>query len=431
MRHSILAVAGGLLVVALAGRFLSDTSAEDAAENFSSAPDFHAAETTTTEADQLGVERLLDRDHAVAYGAPIGRVQSPGSTDPAAAGVHRVIARDLLEPLSSDPLPVGTPQSETHAEPDRLEDVTAVTDAQVLSNTPDDPADGTHGATSEQVPAFEAEGGQISTETKQASSPSLAPPAERSDRDHHIAGLRTGQSEAFHETHAGADLEKNTSGLPTPRPRNDAALASHPQTIDTRAEADTAHADAAGAAQVRRAQQHLARLGYQPGQADGVPGPQTRSAVRAYQASTGARPDGAITGGLLASLHKDAAARASSQVVPPLAQESLNPNEPAPKPRKAARSGDVAEIRDASRAKPRPPQENKLKTWVAAATREIQRAIGREFNSIKQPRTMRTYCRANPETWVYDEGRREMVLCREVADELSAHLSQSSAKRVR
>lgn len=417
MRHSILAVAGGLLLVALAGRFLSDTSAEDAAENLSTAPDFHAADATTPGAGEPGVERLLDRDHSVAYGVPIGHARSPGSTDPAAAGVHRVIARDLLEPLSSDPLPVGNRQSEPHAKPDPVADDTAVTDAQDLLSTPVDPVDGTHGATPEQVSATGTDGEQAS--------------AERSDRDHHIAGLRTGQSEAFLETDAVTDLEKNTSGLPTPRPRNNAALASQTQTVETRAAADSAHADTAGTAQIRSAQQQLARLGYQPGQADGVPGPQTRSAVRAYQASTGAHPDGVVTGALLANLHKDVAARGSSQVVSPPAQESLDPNDQAPKPRKAARSGDVAEIRDASRAKPRPPQENKLKTWVAAATREIQRAIGREFNSIKQPRTMRAYCRANPETWVYDEGRREMVLCREAADELSAHLSQGNAQPVR
>ena len=53
---------------------------------------------------------------------------------------------------------------------------------------------------------------------------------------------------------------------------------------------------------VRRAQQMLADLGYEPGPADGVPGSKTRRAVRDYQMKSGLAADGRVTAALLRRL---------------------------------------------------------------------------------------------------------------------------------
>jgi peptidoglycan hydrolase-like protein with peptidoglycan-binding domain len=50
---------------------------------------------------------------------------------------------------------------------------------------------------------------------------------------------------------------------------------------------------------VRTIQALLVQRGYDPGPADGMEGPQTRDAVRAFQVSIGAAPTGEITPALL------------------------------------------------------------------------------------------------------------------------------------
>jgi peptidoglycan hydrolase-like protein with peptidoglycan-binding domain len=61
-----------------------------------------------------------------------------------------------------------------------------------------------------------------------------------------------------------------------------------------------------GVADVQRA---LARLGYDPGKADGVLGPRTRRAIEAYQRAHGRTADGRPTLDLLNAL-RDSVARA-------------------------------------------------------------------------------------------------------------------------
>jgi hypothetical protein len=53
---------------------------------------------------------------------------------------------------------------------------------------------------------------------------------------------------------------------------------------------------------ISEAQTLLAKLGYGPGQADGIEGPRTREAVRNYQVDTGREVDGRVTRDLLAHL---------------------------------------------------------------------------------------------------------------------------------
>lgn len=59
---------------------------------------------------------------------------------------------------------------------------------------------------------------------------------------------------------------------------------------------------------VREVQRALARLGYAPGPVDGLMGPRTRSAIRAYQAAAGLTADGRLTPELERGIRADTAA---------------------------------------------------------------------------------------------------------------------------
>ena len=58
----------------------------------------------------------------------------------------------------------------------------------------------------------------------------------------------------------------------------------------------------AGGSVVAQVQSRLARAGYYHGPIDGVMGPQTHYAIRAYERDHGLRPDGAISGQLLRNM---------------------------------------------------------------------------------------------------------------------------------
>lgn len=64
----------------------------------------------------------------------------------------------------------------------------------------------------------------------------------------------------------------------------------------------------ASAAQVRSAQILLTSLGYDPGPADGIPGPRTARAVEAFERDTGRAVTGTVSSQLLAGLDREAAA---------------------------------------------------------------------------------------------------------------------------
>ncbi len=63
---------------------------------------------------------------------------------------------------------------------------------------------------------------------------------------------------------------------------------------------------------IESVQKDLRSLGYDPGPIDGRLGPRTISAIRAYQANSGARADGRITAGLVDSLRRSAEAKAAA-----------------------------------------------------------------------------------------------------------------------
>jgi peptidoglycan hydrolase-like protein with peptidoglycan-binding domain len=64
---------------------------------------------------------------------------------------------------------------------------------------------------------------------------------------------------------------------------------------------------------VRKVQQNLAALGYEPGVADGAVGGKTEKAVRRYQADHGLKVDGKVTEKLLAHLEGKGKSRQSAK----------------------------------------------------------------------------------------------------------------------
>lgn len=137
---------------------------------------------------------------------------------------------------------------------------------------------------------------------------------------------------------------------------------------------------------VRTAQYLLSRLGYDPGPADGVAGRNTLAAVRAYQTDKGEAADGRITEALVNRLDADVVAQATGRLT------------------------DVEESRKME-ASLNGRRENK-NVW-ANILGGIQKVLGYEFNSTKDPDKMSAYCSKNGENWIYDFGTEQFVLCRD------------------
>ncbi len=156
--------------------------------------------------------------------------------------------------------------------------------------------------------------------------------------------------------------------VPVARPKTPAAAAG------TTATGTAKRPSAPDTASVHLAQTLLRRLGYDPGPVDGVAGPQTRTAVARFQSANGLDPDGRLTAPLLGQL----------QAADDRRRRALAAR--APKPEAA------------------PP---------LFAT--LFRALGFELDSVSDPERFRTYCRLNPETWVFDFGTNQSVFCGQVA----------------
>jgi hypothetical protein len=139
------------------------------------------------------------------------------------------------------------------------------------------------------------------------------------------------------------------------------------------------------ATKVATAQRLLASLGYAPGPADGVLGERTARAIRNYQRRAGAAPDGLVSDALIAQLRRDARRIARHE----------------PRPTRAP--------------SPSQPTDDAAPGWIGWIASGFQRLLGHEFDSSKHPGRIREYCRANRETWIFDEGRRTFTYCGRLA----------------
>jgi hypothetical protein len=136
---------------------------------------------------------------------------------------------------------------------------------------------------------------------------------------------------------------------------------------------------------VATAQRLLATLGHAPGPADGVFGERTARAIRNYQRRAGAAPDGLVSDELIAQLRRDARRIARHELQPTRAPSQSQPT------------------------------DDSAPRWIGWIAGGFQRLLGHEFDSNKNPGRIREYCRANRETWIFDEGRRAFTYCGRLA----------------
>ena len=129
---------------------------------------------------------------------------------------------------------------------------------------------------------------------------------------------------------------------------------------------------------VTEAQALLARLGYHAGAADGIFGPQTQSAVLAYQAANALPTDGIVSAHLLARLRED--------------DTTLRTSPPPP-------------------AVPEQAEDSGWSAFVSDVSYRFDRLFGREFDSVRRPEQLRAHCRANRDAWAYDSGRDKLIFC--------------------
>lgn len=208
-----------------------------------------------------------------------------------------------------------------------------------------------------------------------------------------LASVRLRSEDAPAATKAAAEKDSSTKETgtaalqpPARKPTPPAAPSARP-VVPANAPSSASSPVAARAAstapspQLLEAQQLLGRLGYNVGTPDGVDGSRTRSAIRAFQGTNGLKADGEVSDGLLVLLRRQMKAR----------MQQISQGQAAGSVRLAAASEDTS--------------------WISAAARGLQRLLGRDFDSVRAPQELRNYCRANPETWIFDEGRGKMVLC--------------------
>ena len=135
----------------------------------------------------------------------------------------------------------------------------------------------------------------------------------------------------------------------------------------------------------------LARLGYHAGATDGIAGPQTQSAVLAYQAANSLPTDGIVSAPLLARLRQD---DTTLKTLSPVVQEQA--------------------------------EESGWSAFVSGVSYRFDQLFGRELDSVERPEQLRAHCRANRDAWVYDSGRDKLVFCGSLngisADNGSPHL---------
>lgn len=172
--------------------------------------------------------------------------------------------------------------------------------------------------------------------------------------------------------------------VPVPRPKKtaDRAQAEEPKaTLPEKAPAP--RPEILTGEQVAAAQNKLIAIGFDVGKADGRIGPRTETAVRQFQSIKGLPVNGRIDGRLLTQLDDELQYRETRR------QQELAAA--APPPRKMA-----------------PPEPRGL---FGSMMGGLQRIMGRDFDSLRRPDELVAYCRASPDTWIYDFGREAFVYC--------------------
>lgn len=135
-----------------------------------------------------------------------------------------------------------------------------------------------------------------------------------------------------------------------------------------------------GDQRVAEAQSLLASLGYSVGTVDGMMGPRTETALKAYERKSGLKVDGRVDDQLMTRLRNDARSA-------PRGNESTATETPAP------------------------PARQSLTGRVLGG---VQRLIGHDFNSVVAPEELAAYCDVRGDEWIYDRGLDRMRSCADV-----------------
>lgn len=131
---------------------------------------------------------------------------------------------------------------------------------------------------------------------------------------------------------------------------------------------------------VREAQRLLHRLGYGSGPVDGVPGPATTAAVRAFQRDARLAADGTITPALLKALNDQARAKARSE--------------------QARHDAPSSRVRSAD-------QPSILGKWLGSVARVLENT----YDSRVRPSELKAHCRAVPDDHVFDTATDQLISC--------------------
>ena len=115
-------------------------------------------------------------------------------------------------------------------------------------------------------------------------------------------------------------------------------------------------------------QRNLSVLGYEPGPVDGLIGPRTQRAIRAFEQRNGLIVTGRVTSQLVATLAR--------------------------------------QVRE---------QTRRQRAGEDRATSDWWNLFGFGLDSVKNPEVFEEYCERNPETWIFDKGRGKSVFCGRVA----------------
>lgn len=135
-----------------------------------------------------------------------------------------------------------------------------------------------------------------------------------------------------------------------------------------------------GDQRVAEAQSLLASLGYTVGSVDGMMGPRTETALKAYERKSGLKVDGRVDDQLITRLRNDA---------------------------RTAPRGNESTATEA----PAPPARQSLTGRVLGG---VQRLIGHDFNSVVAPQELAAYCDVRGDEWIYDRGLDRMRSCADV-----------------
>ena len=172
----------------------------------------------------------------------------------------------------------------------------------------------------------------------------------------------------------------------------------------------------------RQAQRQLAELGYDPGPADGSPGPRTRDAIRNFEAERELPITGEVSPRLLRELEDALSSRTppplppAEEVAPPPAVSEAAPEEPAVPGASTDPDGGAdpeASARAACRDREEGDRGDSFWDDIGEVLGDGVETVLDRFDSLERRDDFITYCKKFPEAWIWDNGTCKLVHCQQ------------------